>query len=400
MNRFLWASYGMYFLGGTTSVLLGAIMPELLIHYHTAYTSGGILVLLGSIGFIVGVPITANCMRRFHYRFILSGAALAVAIAQIGVLCLPPFFLLGILVVLNGIGAASLETAVASYIMEQFEGRRAIFMSRLEVAFGIGALSLPALASLFIAMHSWRFTSLFIAVIALILSVFWQTISYSLQSPQSSSDSGQGDAQTAAPPIFNGMLSKYSVLVLFLLMILIYVGVEGSLNSFLPSIFTVDLKSLPYLASLSSTVFWSSMVLGRLVIGWIVRRVSYERYLFGSIVMGSVFFLVLIESNTPWLSYLAIFGLGLSLSAVYSITMVYANHIFPGMERTVTSSVTAFAGVGGAVFPAMIGYAMDHLLPKQVLWMILGSIILLLVSFLVIYLSLHIIRQRYWARES
>jgi MFS transporter, FHS family, glucose/mannose:H+ symporter len=141
------------------------------------------------------------------------------------------------------------------------------------------------------------------------------------------------------------------------------------------------------------------MVLGRLAIGWIVRRVSYERYLFGSIMVGSVFFVVLTESNTPWLSYLATFGVGLSLSAVYSITMVYANHTFPGMERTVTSSVTAFAGVGGAVFPAVIGYAMDRLLPKQVLWMIQGSIIVLLFSFLVIYLSLHIIRQRHLARD-
>ncbi|KPV42294.1 MFS transporter [Alicyclobacillus ferrooxydans] len=395
MSRFLWASYGMYFLGGTSSVLLGAIMPELLVHYHTNYTSGGILALLGSVGFIIGVPITASCMRRFRYQFVLSGAALAVAIAQIGLLCLPSFPLLGVLIVINGMGAASLETAVASYIMEQFEGRRAIFMSRLEVAFGVGALALPTLASLFIALHVWRLASLLIAMIAFVLTAFWQAVSYALQPEHTSSDGGPRDARTAAPPIFKSMLLKYGVLLLFLLMILIYVGVEGSLNSFLPSIFNVYLKTQPYLASLSSAVFWGSMVLGRLAIGWIVRRISYERYLLGSIVLGSVFFLGLILSNTAWLSYLAIFGLGLSLSAVYSITMVYANHTFPGMERTVTSSVTAFAGVGGAVFPFAIGYAMDHFLPKQVLYMILGSILVLLCSFLVIYTSLYIIRQRH-----
>lgn len=380
-------------------MLLGAIMPELLSHYRTTYTSGGFLALLGSIGFVVGVPITTRLMRRLHYKFILSGAALAVAIAQTGVLFVPPFFLLGIFFVLNGMGAASEETAVASYIMEQFVGRRAISMSRLEVAFGIGALSLPALAGVFIAMHAWRFTSLFIAIIALILTVVWQVIGYSLPSHRSSEDSERRDAGTSAPPVFNGMLSKYSVLMLFLLMIFIYVGVEGSINSFLPSIFTVYLKTQPYLASMSSAAFWGSMVLGRFAIGWIVRRVSYERYLFSSILMASVFFLGLITAKQLWVSYLSILGVGLSLSAVYSITMVYANHTFSGMERTVTSSVTACAGVGGAIFPAVIGFSMDHLPAKQVLWMIQGSIIVLLISFLVIYFSLHIIRQHHFAKD-
>ncbi|GLG02296.1 hypothetical protein Alches_23370 [Alicyclobacillus hesperidum subsp. aegles] len=401
MTRFLWASYGMYLLGGMSSVLLGAIMPNLLAHYHTAYTAGGMLALLGSIGFIVGVPLTASCMKRFHYRLILSGAALVVAIGQIGFFCLPPFFFLGVFVILNGIGASSLETAVASYIMERFPGRRAILMSRLEVAFGLGALSLPALASLLIATHAWRVTSICIAIIAFVLCLVWQSVSYAWQVQDSSTTaSGERDAPTAAPPRFRGRPSKYGVLALFLLIILIYVGVEGSINSFLPSLLILYIKSQPYLASLSSTIFWGAMVVGRLAIGWIARRIRYELYLFASVMMGSVFFLALMASHTLWLAYLAICGVGLSLSAVYSITMVYANHTFTGMERTVTSAVTAFAGVGGALCPAFIGYAMDHLLPQQVLRMVLGLMIVLLLLLSAIYISLHIVRRRDVARDT
>jgi MFS transporter, FHS family, glucose/mannose:H+ symporter len=397
LSRFLWASYGMYFLGGITSVYFGAIMPELLSHYHTTYTSGGFLILLQSIGFIVGVPLTASCMKRYHYRFILTGSALAVAIAQIGILWLPHFFWIELLVILNGMGASSLETAVASYVMELFEGRRAIYMSRLEVAFGMGALCMPAIASAFIAVHGWRFCSLLIGGFALVLAIVWKSISVSLQP---SVGEGEMDARTAAPPIFKGRVSKYSVLMLFLLMIFVYVGVEASLNSFLPSIFTVYLDTPPYFATLSSSVFWIAMVCGRLAIGWIVRRVSYERYLLGSISVGIVFLLLLTQFHLPWVSYLTVFGLGMAMSAVYSITMVYANHTFPGMERMVTSAVTAFAGVGGAVFPAVIGYAMDHLLPKQVLWMILAFVVILLLLFLLIDSSLRILRRRYVVKEA
>lgn len=394
MNRFLWASYGMYLLGGSSSVFFGAVMPELLSHYHVTYTAGGFLALLGAVGFVVGVPITAALMKRFHYRFILSASALAVAAAQIGVCFLPNFLWVHVLVVLNGMGAAALETAVASYVMELFPGRRAIFMSRLEVSFGVGALSLPAIASALIAVHVWRFTSLFIGVFALVLALVWQFVSVSLESSQSDAMSGSKDARTAPAPKFTGKLSKYSTLMMFLVMILIYVGVEGSLNNFLPSVFLVYLKARPYAASLSSSAFWGAMVVGRLGMGWLVQRISYERYLFGSIAAGFVFFLLLTQSHIPWFSYATVLGLGFGLSAVYSITMVYANHTFPGMERMVTSAITAFAGLGGAVFPAVIGYAMDHLFPRQVMLLILGFIVILLAAFLTIYFSLLVIRGR------
>ncbi len=216
MRRFLWASYGMYFLGGITSVFFGAIMPELLSHYHTTYTSGGFLILLQSIGFIVGVPLTARYMKRYHYRLILSGSALAIAVAQIGILFLPRYFWVEVLVILNGIGASSLETAVASYVMELFEGRRAIFMSRLEVSFGFGALCMPAIASLFIALHWWRFCSLLLGAFALLLGLMWTNTSVSLQALAAD---GQMDAHTAPPLVFRGRVSRYSVFMLFLLMI-------------------------------------------------------------------------------------------------------------------------------------------------------------------------------------
>lgn len=391
MKRFVWASYSMYFLGGVISVFFGAIMPEILAHYHTTYTTGGLLILFQSIGFIIGVPLTASCMKRFHYRFILSASALAVAAAQICILFLPRLLWVDVLVILNGIGASSLETAVASYIMEMFEGRRAIFMSHLEVSFGLGALCMPAIASGLIALHCWRLSSLVVGAFALALAIVWQTISVVLKP---SVAAGQMDAQSAAPPVFQRRLTKYSILMMFLLMIFIYVGVEGSLNSFLPTIFTVYVKTRPYFASLSSSMFWIAMVCGRIAISRIVRRVSYERYLLGSISLAVVFFFLLTQLHGAWSAYATVFGLGLALSAIYSISMVYANHTFPGMERTVTSAVTAFAGVGGAVFPAVVGYAMDHFTPSQVLWLILAFALLLLCFFLLISGILKSIRHR------
>ncbi|WP_169794010.1 MFS transporter [Alicyclobacillus acidiphilus] len=391
MNRFLWASYGMYGLGGMTSVFFGAIMPELLAHYHVNYTSAGLLILLQSIGFMIGVPITVRCMSRTHYRVILSSSALAIVVAQTGILLLPNFVWVQCLVIVNGAGASALETAVASYIMEMFVGRRAGMMSRLEVAFGLGALVMPAVSSGFIAMNLWRLSSLLVAIFAFVLAMVWMTMTSALPA---SSVGKHAEERSTPPPVFRGVASKYAVLSLFLLMILVYVGVEGSLNGFLPSIVTTYLKTRPGIAALSTSVFWIAMVVGRTAIGWIVRRVAYQIYLLGSVAAGIGCLLLFSQARSLVAAYATIFGLGLAMSAVYSVTMVYANHTFPGMERFVTSAVTGFAGIGGAVCPAIVGYAMDHILPGQVLWLILAFVVTLFVVLAVIVGCISLVRHR------
>nr|NNM91586.1 MFS transporter [Bacilli bacterium] len=392
MRKYEWASYLMYFLGGMTTVLLGSIMPQLITYYHTSYTTGGVLALLASLGFIAGVPITTFLMNRLSYRFLLALAAGTVAIAQIAVSLLLPLPLLGLLIILNGLGAASLETAVASYNMEIFKGRRAIMMSRLEVAFGLGALILPSFASLFIKLGLWSMTPLLIAMIALFLMFFWPTIKISTEH-QSTSDAVHVDAITADPPKFITNRSRYLVLLFFLVSILLYVGVEGSLNTFLPTLFEVGMKTKPYLATISTTIFWGSIVIGRLLISRIVQKIRYEQYILISMLLGAVFFLFIIIAPTLLLAFLAIFGLGISLSAIYSIIMVFANHTFPGKERLVTSSITAFAGIGSAVFPAIIGYAIDHLTTHQVFGLILLFILCMIIVFITILVTLSLLRK-------
>lgn len=81
-------------------------------------------------------------------------------------------------------------------------------------------------------------------------------------------------------------------------------------------------------------------------------------------------------------AYVLVAFLGLTMSGVYSITMVYANHSLPGLARLVTSMITGFAGLGGAVFPAVVGYAMDHADMSIALWLMAGFTVLFLVALL------------------
>jgi FHS family glucose/mannose:H+ symporter-like MFS transporter len=172
------------------------------------------------------------------------------------------------------------------------------------------------------------------------------------------------------------------LLTLFLAMIFLYVGVESSVSSFFPSIFIPYFHEAPAVASLSVATFWTAMVLGRGATGWVVQRVSYGRFLFWSIAGTVALFASLAITAVASLAYVEVFLLGLCMSGIFSITLVFANHAIPGAARLVTSLVTVFAGLGGAIIPPLTGFTLDHATPASAIWVIAGVATLLFVGLL------------------
>ncbi|MEW4210814.1 MFS transporter [Priestia megaterium] len=383
MKKFGLASYALYLLGGLVITAVGSVLPQLLTHYHVSYTVGGQLVLLGSLGFLIGVPLSSFLLERFREMNLLTVSALMIALSQIGMLLLPPFEWIIAFNFLNGIGVAALEVVVATLMMEVFIGRRAIVMSYLEVSFGLGALLMPLVASLLISQNSWRFSFFITSVLALLMVVVCKMISFKKETVLTS-ESEASDANSEPAPVL-AKNQRWKILTLFSVMIFMYAGVESSMNNFLSSIFIAYLDVIPSQATLSISVFWVAMLIGRVATGWIIRVVTYERYLFGSIggtIVSLVLFILLKEAVA---GYILLGFLGLAMSGIYSITMVYANHTFTGSARIVTSLITGFSGLGGAVFPALIGFTMDVSGITSALWYITAFACLYLLVLCIIF---------------
>ncbi|AXI29265.1 MFS transporter [Priestia megaterium] len=383
MKKFALASYALYLLGGLVITAVGSVLPQLLTHYHVSYTVGGQLVLLGSLGFLIGVPLSSFLLGRFSEMNLLTISSLMIALSQIGMLLLPPFEWIIAFNFLTGIGVAALEVVVATLMMEVFIGRRAIVMSYLEVSFGLGALLMPLVASLLISQNSWRFSFFITSILALLMVVVCKMIPFKKETV-STSESDALDASSEPAPVL-AKSQRWKILALFSVMIFMYAGVESSMNNFLSSIFIAYLDVIPSQATLSISVFWVAMLIGRVATGWIIRIVTYERYLFGSIggtIVSLVLFIVLKEAVA---GYILLGFLGLAMSGIYSITMVYANHMFTGSARIVTSLITGFSGLGGAIFPALIGFTMDASGIASALWYITAFACLYLLALCIIF---------------
>lgn len=374
MRAYVWMSCGMYFMNGLSSVVLGTVLPSLLAHYGASYTLGGFFVFLQFAGYLIGVPASAMVVRRSGHRvaIMISAACIGVAEATIG--SLPMLDIALLMSCLNGIGLSMMQTTISSSLIEWFEGRRAVIMSRMEVAFGLGCLIIPLFESRLIATGSWRVGFTIVGILSLLLACVWPLISIK---PETNSNEGPRDAHTRVPDV-TGFGAKAILITLFLTMIFLYVGLESCFNNFLPAIFMSYLGRSNSVASLTVTVFWTSMVMGRTLTGWVIRKVSYSSFLCGSIGTTLVLLMVMATWRNVILDYVMTFLIGLSMSGIFVITLVFANHTFPGRGPHVTRLVTIFAGVGGAAIPGIFGWLMDHLTVTQNLWILAGFTLVLL----------------------
>jgi Major Facilitator Superfamily. len=345
-------------------------MPQLLRFYNVSYTIGGQLIFVGAMGFLAGVLITSWLNSRFPPKPLLAVAASIIACAQLGILTLPPLPVVMGLYFVNSIGSSSIGIVVATLFLEVFTGRQAVAMSYLEVSFGLGAFTMPLLASLFIALDIWRYLFLITAVLAVALAFVSARISISKKSAETSDRPLDASGAAKQVPLSPGR--RIITLGLFGTAIFLYGGLEGSLNNFMSSIFMNYLNLVAYYASVSVGIFWASMVIGRALTGIIIRKITYKRYLLTNI-CGAILSLVLfIILKNVLLGYFFVATLGLMMSGIYSITLVYANFSIPNSAHLVTPVISGLCGLGMALFPAFTGFSLDHAGMAATLWYIVG----------------------------
>ena len=152
-----------------------------------------------------------------------------------------------------------------------------------------------------------------------------------------------------------------------------------SLVHFLPTIIMNITDTTLEAATTSLTLFWITMVIGRFFAGNLAERFGYIRYL-SYCSLGSLFFLILFFFMTDlWSSYAMILLLGLAMSGIFAIALLFANARIPGMTERTTSLLIAAGGVGGALMPRLIGWMLDEYSLLMTQWVFISMTALLII---------------------
>ncbi|RPK28739.1 MFS transporter [Paenibacillus xylanexedens] len=383
MKRIFALSCGFYLLIGITSVVLGALLPVLLSHYERGYSDGGFLLFLQFLGFLVGVIVAPALTARIGRKAMLTLALICIVAAYTLLGFLPSWSVVLLLTIIVGFGSGIIEPSVGAFTIEFTENQKAVAMSKLDVFFALGALLIPAVAALFIWMDLWHLTFYTVAVLSLVLMLLWITMPrpaalYLKQAGENTVAHAAGKAQYSRKHL--------GLLTIFVIFFFIYMGLELGLMNFLPSILVERLQLQESVASLSVSILWIAMIIGRLFSGKIAESVNYMPFLIWSTVGTLLFTVAMVFVTGQWATYVLIFGTGLFMSGLFCIALVYANVLIPGMTERTTSILIASGGIGGAILQYVTGWSMSTWPVVNTIWILAGFCLILLVTLMVSHL--------------
>jgi fucose permease len=303
----------MYFFAGATVILPGVLMPL------AAQTMGVLEATVGSaysaagFGMLLSIMSSGFLVQRFDLKTILMVNILGLIVAISGLHLYESLAYFAVAVMLVGL-CGGMFIAIANILLVRLfhSTQRSAKLIRLDFLFSFGALVYPMLVSALLKRgYSWHTIYDTVLVIAAVVGVMALVLRFPDFAPQATSQ----DKATKAPEVLSG-LKKFNIALAFL-GCFFYISSEGSFSFWIVS-YLKDVVNMPMsTATLSLTVFWVAIAVGRFLSSIAVQHVSFKSYVLGSIVLAMAAFAALLKAQQPEMIFTCIGLMGLGYACLY-----------------------------------------------------------------------------------
>lgn len=292
-------------------------------------------------GATVAVALSGFLSRKLGAFPVVITSAGLLTLGYLGIAASPswPFVLLS--TTLLGLGFGGL-VSLNFLIARVYPTYAASALSLLNALFSVGSMAGPVIAAPFVGQNSyWPAFLIGGGVSAVVLLLFL------LQPPPEEA------AARPSTPLPRG-LRAFGQISLFLLLFLFYVGSETSFSNWIPTHLTLTFEPAP--AARLTSLFWVALTAGRLLAVPIGAKVKPSRILAASITLA-----VLAAGLAHYLpaAPAAYAVAGLAMGPMFPVGLAWIAKRFPTNSERVSSFIVAGGGVGGVVFPPVVGAVVD-----------------------------------------
>lgn len=365
---------------GLPDSLIGVSWPLIREEYNLGLEYGGYISLVITIGTISSSLLSGHIIAKLQTGKVIIFSILLTIIALLGYALSDSFIFLLLFSIPMGFGGGSIDTALNHYVAVHYKPHH---MNWLHSFWGVGATAGPVIMSYFLVDQNWRNGFLTIAVIQF---VFMGILTLSL--PLWHDDK---KAQTEAlEKQKNGHIFQVKGVIFALLIFLFYVALEVSVGVWGSSFLVIGKSLLASEAARIIALYYGGITLGRFVSGLASFRFTNKVLIYSGVVLVFVGALSLILANNKTLMMASFVILGLGLSPIFP-SMIHDTQKNFGEENAqyVIGYQIAFAYIGGAIFPPLLGFIYANisinLFPYTIL--ILAIILLLSINSLLLLVS-------------
>jgi FHS family glucose/mannose:H+ symporter-like MFS transporter len=345
---FLMGNYYSFFITGAIVLMLGAVMPHILKDYQLRYDQGGTLLSLQAMANLVAAILGGVISVYVGRRAVLVFGALTYAIGYGGIAFVSSPVALYVLVTLSGLGWGIINNLVNVVVSERAKGDAGT-INLLHMMFGVGALIGPFLVSLAISAGlGWRIAMGTIAALALVLAyVFFRM---DLPEPVTKTKTEAQRIKSRIPLTFLRDVRFY----IFMLILFFYVGSESIVNGWLTTYLLDGGIADEYSARGLLSIAWFAVVIGRLGCALLSKYARKEMLLLIGGLSTVLFAILLLVSNSLFMVYVSVIGLGLSFAGMYPNTVANADYLIQG-SGTASGIMFSGGGLGASLIPYIVG---------------------------------------------
>ena len=331
---------------------LGAILPAWGYHLSSDYSTVGDYFLGMAAGIIISTKLAGRLLARRGVGFLLISACILACLALIYLALLPPPVhplqrTCGLVVL--GLAAGFLNTAVFYTISPAYERDRAATVNFGGLAFSLGCVAISALVAGTFYASSVQSILFIIAAIPALFAVWYARTPI---------------AQPKLPPeptlgrVFHDFRSTGAILLAALLFF--QFANEWSIAGWLPIFLIHRLGISPKTSLLILTMYWLALLLGRLAAVGLLPRMRHGRLLAISAVLALFGCVLLLETNNVFGASMGTLFVGCGFASIYPLVAERIGSEFPDYRPGFFNGIFSVALAGGMLAPGTLGYLADN----------------------------------------
>lgn len=343
----------MFFALGLVTAALGPVLPELATNTTSGLAQVGAIFSMLFLGALLSQSVAGPLMDRVGQRLLLPAGLALMACGVSGVSLSHSLPLLLASALIGGLGHGAVDVGGNVMIAEAYATRRVSALNLLNVFFGIGAVTGPAISSVTLGLWASAIPTLWISVALLLVVIPFVRASATVRA------SAPLHRQAGRPALY-----RVPVLWILGLLLLLYVGTENGMGgwttTYIDRTTTLGLER----AALVTSGFWFMLTAGRMVAVLLGARLASDRVLvlsLGGSLAGGI--LLLLSTGNPLLSIAAVSALGFFFGPIFPTVLAVTTARFPGGPGQAASVVVVMGSLGGMLLPWLQGVLLESIAP-------------------------------------
>ncbi len=329
-----------FVLTGMFTTLLGPVLPVLALRWSLNDARTGYFFTAEFLGSIVGVGISSLLVPRLGFCVSLAISYLLLA-AGVSALGIGPWAVGLSAIALYGLGLGITIPATNLWVAEMSGPRRAAALNVLNFAWGLGAITFPAIAAVAVRTDRLRFMFLALAGAALVITVVLF--------------SGKREGAQRPKPLEVSVASMWRVGAALSVLFYLYVGAENAMAGWI-AMYTDRLHFTTGTSwAAMPSIFWGALLFGRAAAVPVLRRWTELKLLYSGLALAAVGAALVIAAETLSGIVVGTAVAGLGMAAVFPLLVARLSYCFGESSARAAGPIFAFGGLGGASLPWIVG---------------------------------------------